>query len=65
MNQPNPLAHTSDTEFPRPPTPDEFSAIFVLAAERMYGEVGDNREEYHDLNLMLQESLSDGRFIVT
>ena len=65
MTKLNPLAHTSDNEYPRPPTPDEFTAIFNLAAYSMYGEAENNREERHDLNLMLQESLSAGRFIVS
>ena len=51
--------------YPRGPTSDEFVAIFNLAGDSMYGNPERNREEYHELNLMLQEAREDGRFIVS
>ena len=53
------------SEYPRAPSPDEFAAIFNLAGDSMYGNPDRNREEYHDLNMMLQEARDSGRFIVS
>ena len=52
-------------EYPRQPTPDEFAAIYNLCGDAMYGNPAENREEYHDLNVMLREAADNARFFIT
>jgi hypothetical protein len=61
----NPLAHTSSTEFPRPPTPDEFESIRQLVCDKSYPAGDSCSTERAYLYEMLSEATSSGRFIVS